>query len=205
MGSSRNIERLSLIFTQVSVAEDKQLNFTFNVEKHITDLLKDLKNFEVISETVYKGLKPRAFRFGVLHGLCKVRQQSTDNCPPFRPIMSEIKTPTYNLAKVLVPFLEPVTTNMYTAKNGFGFAKEIADKDPEVFMASLDIESLFTNIPIGETTSVCCDSLFSNDVKVSNINRIDFEKLLRTALQNNFFNFEGKFINKLRELLWDLL
>ena len=30
-------------FTQVSVAEDKQVNFIFNVEKHITDLLKDLK------------------------------------------------------------------------------------------------------------------------------------------------------------------
>ena len=112
MGSSRNIKRLSLIFTQDSVAEDKQLNFTFNVEKHITDLLKDLKNFEVISETVYKDLKPKASRFGVLHGLCKVRQQSTDNCPPFRTIMSEIKTPTYNLAKVLVPLLEPITANM---------------------------------------------------------------------------------------------
>ena len=42
------------------------------------------------------------------------------------------------------------------------------------------------------TTSVCCDSLFSNDAKVNNINRIDFEKLLRAALQNNFFNFEEK-------------
>ena len=41
-------------------------------------------------------------------------------------------------------------------------------------------------------TSVCCDSLFSNDAKVNNINRIDFEKLLRAALHNDFFNFEGK-------------
>ena len=31
-----------------------------------------------------------------------------------------------------------------------------------------------------------------NNAKVNNINRIDFEKLLRAALQNNFFNFEGK-------------
>ena len=28
--------------------------------------------------------------------------------------------------------------------------------------------------------------------KLNNINRIDFERLLRTALQKNFFNFEGK-------------
>ena len=82
---------------------------------------------------------------------------------------------------------------MYKVKTSFEFAKEIADQDPGFFMASMDIKSLFTNIPLEETTSVCCDSLFSNNAKVNNnINRIDFEKLLRAALQNNIFNFEGK-------------
>ena len=57
-------------------------------------------------------------------------------------------------------------------------------------MASLDVESPFTNIPLEETISVCCNSLFSTDIKINNINRINFEKLL--TLQNNFFNFEGK-------------
>ena len=103
--------------------------------------------------------------------------------------MAAIKTSTYNLAKFLVPLLEPITTNMYTVKNSFGFSKEIADQDPGLFMASLNVESLFTNLPLEETASVCCDSLFSNDAKVNNINRIDFEKLSRTALQNTFFNF----------------
>ena len=62
-------------------------------------------------------------------------------------------------------------------------------------MASLDVKSLFTfspSIPLEETTSVCCDSLFSNDAKVNKINRIYFEKLLRATLQDNVFNFEGK-------------
>ena len=94
----QNILPDSSKFTQVSVAEDKQLNFIVNVEKHITDLLKDLKNSEVIFETVYKSLKPRGSRFGILHGLCKVHKQLVDNCLPFRPIMSAIKTPTYKLA-----------------------------------------------------------------------------------------------------------
>ena len=106
--------------------------------------------------------------------------------------MSAIKTPTYKLAKFLVPLLEPITTNMYTIKNSFEFSKQIADQDPGLFVASLDVESLFTNIPLKETISVCCDSLFSNNAKVNNINRIDFEKLSRAALQNNFFNFERK-------------
>ena len=188
----RNILSDSSKFTQVSLAEDKQLNFNVNVENHITDLLRDLKNSEVIFETVYKSLKPRGSRFGILYGLCKVHKQLVDNCPLFRPIMSAIKTPTYNLAKFLAPLLEPITTNMYTVKNSFEFSKEIADQNPGLFMASLDVESLFTNIPLEETISVCCDFSFSNNAKVNNINRIDFDKLLRAALQNNFFNFKGK-------------
>ena len=110
-----------------------------------------------------------------------MRKQLVDNCPPFRPIMSAIKTPTYKLTKFHVPFLETITTIMYTIKNSFEFSKEIADQDLGLFMASLDVKSLFTNIPLEETICVCCDSLFSNNAKVNNINRIDFEKLLRAT------------------------
>ena len=105
----QNILSDSSKFTQVhssnyefSVTDNKQLNFIVNVEKHITDLFKDLKNSEVISETVYKSLKLRGSKFGIL---CKVHKQLVDNCPPSRPIISAIKTPTYNLAKFLVPLL----------------------------------------------------------------------------------------------------
>ena len=116
-------------FAQVPVAKDKQLNFIINVEKHIADR-KDLKNSEVISKTIYKSLKPRDPRFGILYDLCKVYKQLVDNCPPFRSIISAIKTLTYSLVKFLVPLLEPITTNMYTVKSSFQFAKEIADQDP---------------------------------------------------------------------------
>ena len=170
----RNMLSDSSKFTQVSVAGNKQLNFIVNVEKHITDLLRDLKNSEVVSETVHKSLKPRGFRFGILYGNCKVHKQLVDNCPPFGPIMSAIKTPSYNLAKFLVLLLEPITTNMNSVKNSFEFSKEIADQDPGLFMNSLDVESLFTNIPLEESISACYDSLFSNDAKVNNMNRIEF-------------------------------
>ena len=71
---------------------------------------------------------------------------------------------------------------MYNLKSSFEFSKEIADQDPGLFMASLDVESLFNNILLEETISVCCDSLFSNNAEVNNINRIAFEKKLRAAL-----------------------
>ena len=54
------------------------------------------------------------------------------------------------------------------------------------------MESLFTNIPLEQTINISCHSLFSNEAKINNFNRNDFENLFRMALQNNFFNFDGK-------------
>ena len=121
----------------------------------------------------------------------------TDNCPPFRPILSAIKTPSYKLAKFLVPFLQPITTNLFTVKNSFEFAEEVVQQNQEFYMASLDVESLFTNIPLEETVDICCDSLFEKENKIKNFNRQNFENLLRTALQNNYFNFNGKIYNQI--------
>ena len=86
---------------------------------------------------------------------------------------------------------------MYTVKNNYKFAKEIAYHDPGLFMASLNVDFLFANIPLKETISLLCNSLFSNDAKVNNINKIDIEKLLRPALRNNFFNFEIKIYKRI--------
>ena len=85
---------------------------------------------------------------------------------------------------------------MYTVKNSLEFDKDIADQKPGLLLAGLDVESLFTNRRLEKTTNVCCDSLFSNDAKVNSINRIDFEKILRAALQNNF-NFEENFYKQI--------
>ena len=114
-----------------------------------------LEKFEVISETVSRSLKPRGSMFGILYALCRVYKQFVDKCPPFRPIISAIKTPTYNLAEFLVSLLEPIPTNMYTVKNSFESAREIAENDPGLFTISLDVVSLFTNILLEETINVC--------------------------------------------------
>ena len=54
-------------------------------------------------------------------------------------------------------------------------------------MASLDIESLFTNIPLEETIKTCSDSLYKNQELLSNLSKNQFEKLLRAALSNNSY------------------
>ena len=42
-------------------------------------------------------------------------------------MLSAINTPTYKLAKVLVPVLKSLTSNEYTIKDSFAFAEEIVE------------------------------------------------------------------------------
>ena len=65
-------------------------------------------------------------------------------------ILSAVGTPTYNIAKFLVPILSCLTINKFTVKNSFSFAKEMAEQDSSFYVGSLDGDSLFTNIPLEE-------------------------------------------------------
>ena len=82
----------------------------------------------------------------ILYGLCKVHNAVVDVCPPFRPILSAIGTPTYKLTKYLVPKLGSVTTNEFSVKDCFCLAEEVVNQISNSFMGSLDVESLSTNI-----------------------------------------------------------
>ena len=55
-----------------------------------------------------------------------------------------------------------LTSNVYTVKDSFAFAKEIILQDSEFFMGSLDVDSLFINIPLEETIDICSNTLFEN-------------------------------------------
>ena len=153
----------------------------------LTNLLKKLKVSETISEIDYKKLKPRGSSFGVLYGLCKTHKNVLDKCPPFRPILSPIKTLSYNLAKIVSSLIEPITKNNFIVKNSFEFSKEICEQNSEYFMASLDVDSLFTNIPLEETIKICCDSLYKNQELLSNINKNQFENLLNSCTLQQLF------------------
>ena len=73
------------------------------------------------------------------------------NPPPFRPILSAINTPSYKIAKFLTPLLCNLTKNEFVSKDSFEFARVVRNQNPDLYMASFDIDSLFTNVPLDET------------------------------------------------------
>ena len=99
-------------------------------------------------------------RPGILYGSAKVHKPIIDDCTSFRSILSATGTPTYNLGKFLVPILSPLTVNEFTIHDSLLFAEEVANFDANCIIASLDLESLFSNIPLDETIENCINDLF---------------------------------------------
>ena len=128
-----------------------------------------------------------------MYGSAKVHKIVTDGLPSFRPILSAIGTPTYKLAKFLVPVLEPLTTNEYTIKDFFTFAEELQSFDSKLVMATFDIESFFTNIPLQETIDLCVENLFQDRTRVDNLSNDSFSELLTRTMSESLILFDQQF------------
>ena len=107
------------------------------------------------------------------------------------PSLCAMNTPAYNLAKFLVPILKSLTSNEYTVRDSFAFVEVVGDHDSEFFMGSLDVDSLFSNIPLKETNDICTITLFENTERVVLL-KIEFKELLSLAAIESYFIFNGK-------------
>ena len=173
---------------QPPIEEDKWKNYIVNLESKLKYRFKVLKNEEKISEKESDSICP----VGTTPGIPKVNKMVINNTPKFRPILSAINTPTYLLAKYLNTILSLLTTNEFTVENSFGFTEEVVNYDHYLYMASLDVESLFTNIPLEETIKNCVNHLFSNNFHSSKLIRKDLYELLKLATTESSFIFDNK-------------
>ena len=179
-------------FSKLDIPAGKEINDIVNLEKRITSELKLLKDKEIIDKSTYKSIKPVGSRPGILYRSSKIHKETRNGLPPFRPILSAIDTPTYKLAKFLLKLLIPSAANEYAVTDSFHFAEEICQQDSNLHMASLDVDSLFTNIPPEETIDICVDNLYNDNENIPNIPKHDFRNLLNIATKESFFMFNTK-------------
>ena len=135
-----------------------QPNFStiFKIEDKINRFLKHLKDSSIITDNVYSDLYATGTSFGVLYGLPKIHKQNL----PLRPILAAYNTPNYKIAKYLCNILTPFSTNKYTLTNSVSLVPEILPQDSDLFMVSLDVTSLFTNVPLDFTINIILDKIF---------------------------------------------
>ena len=160
------------------------------VEDKVNRLLDKMKKLGMISKELYSDLFVSGTVPGILYGLPKVHKLLV----PLRPIFSACGTPTFKLAKHLVSLLAPLTVNDYTVKNSYQFADDIRKFEVKdgMFMASFDVENLFTNIPVKETIDIYIESLFRNCTTVAGIAKSCFRSMLEISVLNSYFIFDQK-------------
>ena len=87
--------------------------------------------------------------------------------------------------------------------DSFSFVSEITafQKDCHLVMASFDVSSLFTNIPLDESVDLCVDLLFAEcdtlEYKDCKFNRTQFRKLLNFAVNDTHFVFNGQLFDQI--------
>ena len=164
-------------FTYITKLEDK-----------LARLLRKFLKLKVLTKEVFNELFSSGSSLGVFYGLPKIHKAGF----PIRPIISTIGTFNYNLAKYLVKVIEPITTNKYTLKNSHDFVNEIKSVNmSNKVMASFDVKSLFTNIPLDETIEIILNGLFENPDSMK-FSRNQFKELLELGVKESPFLFNEK-------------
>ena len=149
--------------SKFEILYDDAVKLTLKRENQVKALLKRLKSDNCVTEKTYNELYPTGTRISILYGLPKIHKSSV----PFRPILFCINHYSYEIARFFIPFLTPISMSSFVIKDSFSFVQELLNADVNtnnVFMASFDVASLFTNIPVDETIDIISNHLFANSI-----------------------------------------
>lgn len=73
--------------------------------------------------------------------------------------------PTYAIAKELNSIISKYLPAKYLLKSTDEFLDVLRSTQPNGLLASLDVESLFTNVPVEDTINIICDYVYNSDVR----------------------------------------
>ena len=97
---------------------------------------------------------------GYLYGNPKIHKSMKD--PPLRPIISQIGTPVYNTAKELNSIITPYIPKEFVIDSTYEFIEICKTINQPKLLASLDVESLFTNVPVLSTIDIILKQVYEH-------------------------------------------
>ena len=95
-------------------------------------------------------------------GSAKVHEPLQNGLPLFGLVLSVTGTCTYQLTTFLVLILSGKTENEILVEDSFSFVDEILTPDRDLYMASLNVDALLTNMPLDETIDIYVKKFFQN-------------------------------------------
>ena len=127
---------------------------------------------------------------GYLYGNIKTHKPGNK----LRPIISQVTTPTYKTAKQLDDIIKPYIPSKYMLKSRDEFINIIQTTKPDNAPSSLDVESLFTNVPVKETIDIILRNVYNHPtLPAPNIPKQKLKELLMLCTTSvPFRNIDGK-------------
>ena len=121
---------------------------------------------------------------------------------PFRPIVSFINSPLYNLSKFIAVLLTPlVGANGYTVKNSYELVEQLKylTINHDEWIVSFDVISLFTKIPVDVDKIVVLERLKKDDTldNRSDLTLTDIMTALKLCLDNTYLYFCDTFYHQI--------
>ena len=176
-------------FKEVFVPKEDDHPIIKNERKIVSFLKRNIKSN--IGKDVLEDILPSGSQPGKIYGLCKVHKANY----PMRPVISMLGSAEYKLAKYLDKFIKPNINEDFSVNSTKSFIERLSefkfsDNDQVV---SLDVCSLFTNVPLDETIKLIADRVYSQfSACVPPFEKKWFIKLLKFAT-SGIFMYKNKF------------
>ena len=165
-----------------------------SAESKVKRALRKIKT--KLSQQNYVKLYPIGSALGKFYGTAK-KQKMPENATiedlPLHPIVSNIGTASYHLAKYLGKVLSPLSKSEYTVNSTTDFLKSIRNlKIPNNHkVISFHVKALFTNVPLDYTINVILRRIYDNHEIDTNISKKEMKDLLILCTKNVHFSFNG--------------
>ena len=100
-----------------------------------------------------------------MYGISKIHKlSSSDSFLKHSPIVSYLGNLNYNLARFFCDLLSPLVPDDYFCKDTLSFIYEFKNVNLSCkFLVTYDVASLFTNIPLQETTDIAVNLIFNHN------------------------------------------
>ncbi|XP_072766477.1 uncharacterized protein [Anoplolepis gracilipes] len=161
----------------------------------INSLLKSWLNNKLIDERTYKHLNCTNGNLPRCYGLPKTHKPGF----PLRIIVSTVGSALYNLSTYIQDILQrSVVKPASHINDGWSFSKKIKDVIIEggQVMISLDVSSLFTNIP-KELVLTAIEKRWNNISSATNFSLAQFIHVVELILDSTSFSFNGQFYEQI--------
>ena len=189
MDKVANENKLEILISDVEKFRRCDSNQTNLVKDKLNKLINELKKDS--PHLYYKLRRVGDYKNGHLYGLPKIHKNADD--PPLRPIISMCDTVTHEISQYLNSIIRPYIDTRHMVSSGDEILVDFQDRTIErnQKLVSLDVTSLFTNVPVIPTINLILEKMYRSDtLPAPKIPESTMKELLRVCTNETPFTFK---------------